>query len=666
MGRWSVFALVAVLGACAPAWAQGTPSALVEQLRDPDHEVAAAACQALTKLGAEAVPDLIRGLRPAGTRQRLLILQALAGIGPAAADAVPAVGDCVVPGWDLASGASPSVPYASTYRIPPLPWEQAAGMLALSALGPRGRDALFSLPPYCTSEVQVRALASALSLCGSDAVPGILALLEPRSAGLRPLSPELAMPALEAIGPDAVAALRQNPRWQEWSRSNGPGVVRSVGPPVGVTQLREIIESVPWDAMQPWRQSTWELSRRSWSDEAIAELTRQAAEHPNPRVREMATQVLAWLPSARPEALSDLRRALQDDNMGVRRQAAFALGRVTRARAEAVAILREFVRTWPGDRHAAEWTRPGDREAAASVRAADCQAAGWALRALGAPEGRALLLNVHAAQYPAQLWVRLPEDWRRDVAHIAGSGAVAGIESLLAEFDREMEGVVPILVEWCTGGDAGLACVAATALVQVREPREVAVPAVLASLEMVDGTAERQRRLWPVSLALREMGAQVAPYALDRLAAVRCVSGYAMLEVLDSLERVPTDCVPALNALAGDPDCMVRANLLPILVRSADPHDLGRLIRPYLSDDTMVRAVGTALRQLPDGGAQVLVPWLESPDDSLRLHACRAASVYDYKVAPALVQAVRGLALEDPVEEIRRTATWAVWYEGDR
>ena len=42
MGRWSVFALVAVLGACAPAWAQGTPSALVEQLRDPDHEVAEA------------------------------------------------------------------------------------------------------------------------------------------------------------------------------------------------------------------------------------------------------------------------------------------------------------------------------------------------------------------------------------------------------------------------------------------------------------------------------------------------------------------------------------------------------------------------------------------------------------------------------------------------
>jgi HEAT repeat protein len=306
------------------------------RLKDPEPETSVGAVDALGLLGQKSgrfVPELAGALRD---RDRLVLLhaaRALAGIGPEARPAIPALIDALEVPADPKLGASalgdlaPLVARAIAWlpQAPPRPGEPTDEALRgeiVRALRSLGSTAVADLAAGLThpSPVVRARLADLLATMTPDqqAAPALVAALADPVEGVR----SSAASALRRLGKAAVPGLiavldgpddRLGERAAEiLSNLRAPGVA-----PARVASLRA----------QGGRARTAALLIRldpGWAPE-VAPILNGALRSPDEPTRHRAATLLAWLNPPSEETVPALTAALKDPSLRVRARSAEAL-----------------------------------------------------------------------------------------------------------------------------------------------------------------------------------------------------------------------------------------------------------------------------------------------------------------------------------------------------
>ena len=294
-------------------------------LGDADADVRWAAVGALSRIGpaaADAVPALIEALRDTTEVIGKAAAEALGRIGPAAVDGVPAL---------IAALSDDN----EAIRV--------AAVGALGRIGPAAADAVPALIEALSDDNDAIRVAAAkalsrIGLAAGDAVPALIEALRDAHAGVRKAAAE----ALGWIGPAAGDAV---PALIEALRDANAGVhvaaakaLSRIGPaaadviPALIEALRDANAGVRWSA-------TWALSRIGPAAADAVPALIGALRDAHAGVRRAAAEALGRIGPVAANAVPALIEALDDKHVGVRKAVAGALSGIGAAAAEAVPAL---------------------------------------------------------------------------------------------------------------------------------------------------------------------------------------------------------------------------------------------------------------------------------------------------------------------------------------
>jgi HEAT repeat protein len=259
----------------------------------PRPEGPTAAKQALTRLGARAVPSLVAALQDEQYPARHLVLDALADLGPVAKDALPALAQA------LAKGRGP----------------EFVGLVhARWRIGGDAAAAVEELVPLLDTK-EGRSCGGALTVLarmgpdGKGAVPAVIRAMKTYREGeiaralgeLAPYAREQALPALrEALGDGRLAL-------------GAAAALRRLGVPAGevVPELLRLFDRCREEGIDPYGVAH-EIAVFA-SPAAVPGLIR-ALRHPNPAVRPAAAWALCRVRAEDKDVVPALREALQDES----------------------------------------------------------------------------------------------------------------------------------------------------------------------------------------------------------------------------------------------------------------------------------------------------------------------------------------------------------------
>jgi HEAT repeat protein len=694
--RWQAAEALGQLG-------QRHPRAVVRALKqaagDEDLDVRLQAVAALTVLrqyAEPAVPALGVALQDKDSDLRRQAALALAAVGPPAEETVSVLGKTLFdPNANVrlaAIGALQSIGPDSARALDDLlaglkdkvPSVRRASATALAVIVPQAepRQIEAAVPVVAAAlrdtdpEVRRRA-AVALGTIGPRAEAAVAALGESSRTAQEPVQREAAL-ALGRIGGKAVAELNRN-------LEHDSGAVR--------TQAAEGLQLLGYRARPAFAALTKALDDKD-SDVRSQAMAALRASDPEPKdvlpVLKQAVEgradgsgrvwATAWLgeiaigidkQDAR-DAVSVLTTALADENAGVRRQAAFALGEVGAAAASALEKLREHV---------------NDADAAVRLQVAialgkiDPQAAREAipilLKALTARANRGgPAFNQDVAMALAAIGA--VEPLLEALEKSTDEATVAGVTFALVRMGPRAKGAFKLLRSALLNSDAGVRARSADAMQAILPDPKEAVPVLVESLRHEDDYIRRWAAAFLSELGARATGPEVGEAlepltgALRKEAAseVRIYMVRALGEIVAHLKEVPKapldqEVVRALLARLGDVNAGVRRETTASLgkigaawrgrgaIREAVPPLLGELAkgRPFQAE------AASALGQI--GYTAPLVDALKTAkSERVRAGAARALALTGPEAlnhVPALMAAVK-----DPDPHVRHEVVLAL------
>jgi HEAT repeat protein len=363
------------------AAAKDAVPAIAKALSDPDKEMRNAAGKALARIGPTAVPVFIQELKNPASRNDILSARNLALIGPDAADAVPALTECLKQkDNDLLATAAHALG-----EIGPPSWKAATSLTlllgdgnpevqkqaraALAKIGPGAIPALRGALKSPQSPIRRRA-ADLLALQGSkakDATGDLIALLKDKQPAVR----KAAALSLAAIGPDASQASEALVDCvQDKDASVRAAVALALGHIRARGQAISTLVNLFRDPVQDVRlQAIGAIVK--FGPSAINVLI-NTVPHEDLNMRTSAIFALGEIGPAAKDAVPLLIEQLQDKLPLIRNQSALALGKIgPRAAEKAIEPLKEsvlkereipvrinmrlaLVQLQPGDQHAAQ------------------------------------------------------------------------------------------------------------------------------------------------------------------------------------------------------------------------------------------------------------------------------------------------------------------------
>ncbi|MBW3540229.1 MAG: HEAT repeat domain-containing protein [Planctomycetes bacterium] len=329
-----------VLGRIGPAAAEAVPAltGLVAAKRDVGSKDSGVsprrwAAQALALFGpaaAPATPDLVRLLEDdaAAPGERLAALEALASIGGAHPEAIPAV---VKAFTRHPRGATPE----DTTR------RQLLREAAADALVLLGHEARVAVPHLMralgdSSESIRRKAAAALGAIGAAAAPAIERLVDALGTDESPAVRDAAASALAAIGPAALPVLRELAEYDDaevrWRAIEAIGRIEPMAETDGDAELLDTALDDPDARVRiAAAEALWRLTGDA---SAVLPSLVEGLTNPARQIRVRAYRLLLELgPAARP-AIVPLERLLEDDRPHVRRAAEEALRKLLSANDE--------------------------------------------------------------------------------------------------------------------------------------------------------------------------------------------------------------------------------------------------------------------------------------------------------------------------------------------
>jgi HEAT repeat protein len=311
-------AVAGALGTYGAAARRAVPD-LGKMLRqEKDHRSSLAAAQALARIGAPAVPELVSSLKHPAAIVRIRAAGALGMIGPDADEAVPA----------LITALGDNDPQVR---------QLAAG--ALGEIGPKAKAAVVPLVAALRDPVAPVGQQAAVSLrrIGAAAVPALTEALKDK----QPATREAAAHALSLLGPDAreaVGALAEAARDQHaGTRHQAIVALGGIGPAAKKSAPALFDALKVRDIQTQARAATALLAIDDGSDEKLAATMREITR----KVRWATPPVLAQFGRRPKDAVRPLILALQDADPNQRAAAAVTLGNIGRDAREAVPALKK-------------------------------------------------------------------------------------------------------------------------------------------------------------------------------------------------------------------------------------------------------------------------------------------------------------------------------------
>ncbi len=339
---------VDALGRIGPA--ETVVPAILDAVRE-DRSLASAARDAMTTLGALAVPALLDALDDDSRDLAAEAAEWLVAIGTPSRDAIlnrrpfedprARIQAARVRGL-LSADPVPALDVMEFYVRSPVTALRAEALAAAASFGPEASPALATIAGRLEDrEASVRAAAiraiGRMAAAGAPAVPALARIVEQGSAVER----RQALEAIAALGPFAEAAvpalvttLRDG---SEEDRAEAAHALAEIGP-AALPAVAELIESVRRGGAGE-AQAIHALGRVGPAASAAEDLVLERADSASGPVRELALGAIASLGIDRDRAIPVLVEATRADDLRVRRRAALTWLELARREGE-----REWVR----------------------------------------------------------------------------------------------------------------------------------------------------------------------------------------------------------------------------------------------------------------------------------------------------------------------------------